>query len=246
VYTPRSNGTYLNSPFPLPDHPWRWRRGVGDRVDIYIYIYIYNGTYFNPPLPVLFQTTPGAGGAASVTVWMNRIDSHLRGALALPVFQTWNPACEPRAASVEADFRYAYIYIHMEYVLQIELLCIDTGGRCPSSRLGTRPTSRLSAVWKPTSGMHMSVYIEGCVCIQIKLLCTDTGGGGAARLPDLEPGLRAAYRQCRSRLQVLDLRCIYMRDTDIPTVHRYRGAMRLIRISGTRHASRAQPVSRPT
>ena len=40
VYTPRSNGTYLNSPFPLPDHPWRWRRGVGDRVDIYIYIYI--------------------------------------------------------------------------------------------------------------------------------------------------------------------------------------------------------------
>lgn len=48
----------------------------------------------------------GGADAASVTVWMNRIDGKLRQELQAPVFQTWNPLIEPEAASVIADFAF--------------------------------------------------------------------------------------------------------------------------------------------
>ena len=48
--------------------------------------------------------------AASVTVWMNRIDGQLRRELDAPVFQTWNPCVEPAKERVLAD--------QMEYLSQ--------------------------------------------------------------------------------------------------------------------------------
>jgi len=42
--------------------------------------------------------------AAAVTVWMNRIDGKLREELSGPIFQSWNPAVEPRADTVKADY----------------------------------------------------------------------------------------------------------------------------------------------
>lgn len=44
--------------------------------------------------------------AASVTVWMNRIDAQLRSELAAPVFQTWNPILEPQPSKLIADFSF--------------------------------------------------------------------------------------------------------------------------------------------
>lgn len=44
--------------------------------------------------------------AASVTVWMNRIDGALRRELDRPVFQTWNPIVEPSPGMVLADYAF--------------------------------------------------------------------------------------------------------------------------------------------
>lgn len=44
--------------------------------------------------------------AASVTVWMNRIDHQLRDELQAPVFQTWNPIIEPHPSKLLADFSF--------------------------------------------------------------------------------------------------------------------------------------------
>ena len=42
-------------------------------------------------------------GAASCTVWMNRIDAALASSLQRNVFQTWNPTAEPAADLVVVD-----------------------------------------------------------------------------------------------------------------------------------------------
>jgi predicted NAD/FAD-binding protein len=55
--------------------------------------------------PLNIEVSPEAE-AASVTVWMNRIDTALRGELSATVFQTWNPRKEPAAESVIADFSF--------------------------------------------------------------------------------------------------------------------------------------------
>ena len=55
--------------------------------------------------PLNLCITPGED-AASVTVWMNRIDSHLASELSRSVFQTWNPVTEPEASTVIADFSF--------------------------------------------------------------------------------------------------------------------------------------------
>lgn len=52
--------------------------------------------------PLNIVVTPGED-AASVTVWMNRIDKSLRAELQKSVFQTWNPVREPRASSIISD-----------------------------------------------------------------------------------------------------------------------------------------------
>mmetsp|Transcript_34592 Transcript_34592/g.90575 ORF Transcript_34592/g.90575 Transcript_34592/m.90575 type:complete len:214 (-) Transcript_34592:279-920(-) len=45
--------------------------------------------------------------AASVTVWMNRIDHGLRSELGgVTLFQTWNPHAEPEAATVKYDYSF--------------------------------------------------------------------------------------------------------------------------------------------
>ena len=44
--------------------------------------------------------------AASVTVWMNQIDSGLRNELTSTVFQTWNPIVEPKKSTVLADYAF--------------------------------------------------------------------------------------------------------------------------------------------
>lgn len=55
--------------------------------------------------PLNIEVASGAD-AASVTVWMNRIDGKLRRGLTAPVFQTWNPLVEPATSSVIADFSF--------------------------------------------------------------------------------------------------------------------------------------------
>ena len=55
--------------------------------------------------PLNIVTQPEAE-AASVTVWMNRIDSDLRSQLRRPLFQTWNPVVEPAKSHVIADFSF--------------------------------------------------------------------------------------------------------------------------------------------
>ena len=55
--------------------------------------------------PLNIVTQPEAE-AASVTVWMNRIDSDLRSQLRRPLFQTWNPVIEPAKSHVIADFSF--------------------------------------------------------------------------------------------------------------------------------------------
>lgn len=50
--------------------------------------------------------TASEADAASVTVWMNRIDGALRKDLTAPIFQTWNPDVEPQKASVLADYSF--------------------------------------------------------------------------------------------------------------------------------------------
>ena len=55
--------------------------------------------------PLNIEVAEGAD-AASVTVWMNRIDRKLRRELVAPIFQTWNPLVEPAKASVIADFAF--------------------------------------------------------------------------------------------------------------------------------------------
>ena len=55
--------------------------------------------------PLNIVAAPGAD-AASVTVWMNRIDADLRRELKGPIFQTWNPDVEPSKGSVLADYSF--------------------------------------------------------------------------------------------------------------------------------------------
>ena len=55
------------------------------------------------PLNIVAEPT---ADAASVTVWMNRIDKALRRELTRPVFQTWNPTLEPAKGSVICDYTF--------------------------------------------------------------------------------------------------------------------------------------------
>jgi len=55
------------------------------------------------PLNIVVEPTDHA---ASVTVWMNRIDHQLRAELRTDVFQTWNPRVEPSPSAVVADFTF--------------------------------------------------------------------------------------------------------------------------------------------
>ena len=55
--------------------------------------------------PLNLVVTPSED-AASVTVWMNRIDADLRAELTADVFQTWNPVVEPAKRTVLADFAF--------------------------------------------------------------------------------------------------------------------------------------------
>jgi len=73
--------------------------------------------------PLNIQTSPGASGAASVTVWMNRIDAHLRAALTRPVFQTWNPATEPAPGTIEADFHFERPVVTVTSAAAMRTLC---------------------------------------------------------------------------------------------------------------------------
>ena len=55
--------------------------------------------------PLNIVANPDAD-AASVTVWMNRIDQQLNTELTRPIFQTWNPDAEPDKALVLADYSF--------------------------------------------------------------------------------------------------------------------------------------------
>lgn len=67
--------------------------------------------------------------AASVTVWMNHIDSDLRSELRCDVFQTWNPTVEPSKGSVLADFSFERPVVTASSVRAMQALAECQGGQ---------------------------------------------------------------------------------------------------------------------